>query len=189
MNEAVSGSLVLPPSRLPVCPVVIWLVLCLALAGCGDGPFLVDTPDQKPRTLQDWLGEYDGTATARVYETGSEYSDVAGHLSVERAGEETLGMSFSVAVSPLPNDLEDMGDFTGGPVDTAIVGWRLIVPMEEVILKTTLSVTYESGIRRNRLSLTRFGDRLTGLLYVDSQKTDGSYEAVGEVEVDVTMQR
>lgn len=98
-------------------------------------------------------------------------------------------MSFSVAVSPLPNDLEDMGDFTGGPVDTAIVGWRLIVPMEEVILKTTLSVTYESGIRRNRLSLTRSGDRLTGLLYVDSQKTDGSYEAVGEVEVDVTMQR
>jgi len=169
-------------------PAFLLLVLCLALAGCGDDLFLIDPVDRKPLTLEDWLGEYDGTATAQVYGTGNVYSDVAGHLSVERAGEETLGMSLSVAVSPRPDDLEGIGDFTGGPFDTAGVGWRLIVPMEEVIRKTTLSVTYESGIRRNRLSLTRSGDRLTGLLYVDSRKTDGSYEAVGEVQVDVTMQ-
>jgi hypothetical protein len=164
------------------------LVLCLALAGCGDDFFPIDTVDPKPVTLQDWLGEYDGTATAQVYETGSVYTDVAGHLSVERAGQETLGMSFSVAVSPLPDDLENIGDFTGGHFDTAGVGWRLIVPMEEVIPKTTLSVTYVSGIRRNRLSLTRSGYLLTCLLYVDSQGTDGSYEVVGEIEVYLTKQ-
>jgi hypothetical protein len=53
---------------------------------------------------------------------------------------------------------------------------------------SVLTVTYQYGSRRHRLSLSRSGARLTGLLYVDNQNADGTYEVVGEIEVDVTRQ-
>jgi len=167
-------------------PAALSLALCLALTGCWDD-FIVTNPNRPlaPVVVSDWLGEYDGTATARVFATGSVYSDVPSHLTIERVSEENVDIRLSVGVFPRPADLEDIGDFTGGPFDSAGVGWRLVVPGEEIVLKSSASVTYQYANRRNRLSMARITERLTGFLYVDVQKADGSYEVVGEIEVNV----
>ncbi|UCG89129.1 MAG: hypothetical protein JSW71_11555 [Gemmatimonadota bacterium] len=163
------------------------LILCLALTGCWtDLPSTdFDSRIDEIVLLSDWLGEYGGAATARVYATSSVYSDVSGHITMEQVSQDSIHVRLSVGVSPRPDDLEDIGDFTGGPLGPAGIGWDLVTPLESVSSNSALSVTYQSGIRRKRLSLTRSGERLTGLLYVDHQKTDGAYEIAGRIEVDV----
>ena len=136
----------------------------------------------------EWLGEYDGAATTRVYATGSVYSDVSGHVTMERVSRESFHVRLSVGVSPRPDDLEDIGDFTGGFFGLAGIGWDLTTPLESVMSRSALTVTYQYGNRRNRLSLTRSGERLTGLPYVDFQKSDGTYDVAGQIEVNVIKQ-
>jgi hypothetical protein len=163
------------------------LVLCIALPGCSGEPIF---RLRGATTVEsEWLGEYDGTATAQVYATGSVYSDVTGHITIERVAADSAQVSVSVGVSPRPDDLEEMGDFTGGTLGTAGVGWDLKTPLWTVVTSVTLTITYHDGARRNRLSLSRSGGRLTGLLYVDSQDTEGMYEVLGEIEVDVSRQQ
>jgi len=165
------------------------LVLCLALTDClDDFTFPNDLPTDETVPKSEWLGEYDGAATVVVHATGNVYSDVSGHMTMVRVSVDSAQVSFSVGVSPRPDDLAEIGDFTGGPFGPAGVGWNLKTPLQSVMFSSVLTVTYQYGSRRNRLSLSRVGGRLTGLLYVDNQNADGAYEVVGEIEVDVTRQ-
>jgi hypothetical protein len=165
------------------------LVLCLTLTRCVDNfMWPDDLPEEVTVRTSEWLGEYDGAATVLVYGTGSVYSDVSGYMSMVRVSVDSAEVSFSVGVSPRPDDLAEIGDFTGGPFGTAGVGWNLKTSLQSVMYSSVLTVTYQYGSRRHRLSLSRSGRRLTGLLYVDDQNADGTYEVVGEIQVDVTRQ-
>ncbi len=165
------------------------LVLCLALTDCFDDfTYFNDLPTEETIPKSEWLGEYDGAATVVVRATGNVYSDVSGHMTMVRVSAESVHVSLSVGLSPRPDDLADIGDFTGGPFGTAGVGWELKTPLRSVMYSSVLTVTYQYGSRRNRLSLSRSGGRLTGLLYVDNENADGTYEVLGEIEVDVTRQ-
>lgn len=159
--------------------------LCLTLADCWSEPLIDDPLIGQSMILPEWIGEYDGAATAHVYTTDNIYSDVSAYVAVERVSQTELQVNVSVAVSPRPVDLEDIGDFTGGPIGPDGVGWAVTTPMADLILKTTVSLTYQSGIRRNRLSLTKTKDRVVGLLYVDVQRSGGVYDVVGEIEINV----
>ena len=92
-----------------------------------------------------------------MYATGSVYGDASGHITIERVSSEIATVRISVGVSPLPDELEDLGDFTGGPFGPAGVVWDLEAPVESVVLNSVLSITQQTGDRRSRLALSRSG--------------------------------
>jgi hypothetical protein len=161
------------------------LFLCLTLTGCWSEGVIDNPLIGENMIVPEWIGEYDGAATAHVYTTDNVYSDVPAYVAVERVSQTELRVSVSIAVSPGPADLEDIADFTGGPIGPDGLGWAVTTPMADLILKTTVSLAYQSGIRRNRLSLTKTKERVVGLLYVDVQRSEGVYDVVCEIEIDV----
>jgi hypothetical protein len=166
----------------------IALVPCLGLTAC----FGETGPTREliaPGDLTTWLGEFDGTADVEVYATGNAYDEAPGNITIERVSSEIATVRIWVGVSPRPVDLAAIGDTTGGPFGPAGVGWQLEAPVESVALNSILSLTQQIGDRRSRLSLTRSADRITGLLFVDSQNGDGTYDVAGRIEVDVTRER
>ena len=166
----------------------IGLVLCVALIACigEDLPTRVITPTG---SLTTWLGEFDGAASVLVYATDSTYGDASGNIAIERVSSEIATVLISVGVSPRPGDLEEIADFTGGLFGDSGVGWEFEAPVASVALNSNLTLTEQIGDRRRRLALTRSGDRITGLLYVDFQQGDGTYEVAGRIEFDVTRQQ